>query len=201
MEELSVGYWNNEDYNPSSYKSSDKLEWIWRKGLNWGKTMVVTGVDITSAPLFLPPFVALSIVGFAFSVPAGFAFVTYACTEKFVSGLLPMPTDDTDKGYGQDEDEDEESEEGYNEIGLNKNKGGKYRETVEESLYDQDANEYMKHEEQILSTSAVADIVEGIRQAEEEISSMKNQLPVDSSQLDVVEADLGLENEKEEKRH
>lgn len=140
MEYPSEEYWEVADYSQSyplddysqSYESKSKLGRIWSTGLNIGKKMVVTGVVISSAPFVLPPLMALSALGVAFSVPAGFAFATYACSEKLMDKLLPMPSppplvedgvmstteeedrfyrDDVGKGYEEDEDIDAEERE------------------------------------------------------------------------------------------
>lgn len=140
MEYPSEDYWEVDDCSQSyplddyseSYESKSKLGRIWSTGLNIGKKMVVTGVVISSAPFVLPPLMALSALGVAFSVPAGFAFATYACSEKLMDKLLPMPSppplvddgvistteeedrfyrDELGKGFEKDEDIDAEERE------------------------------------------------------------------------------------------
>ncbi|KAL2941558.1 hypothetical protein RDABS01_029908, partial [Bienertia sinuspersici] len=88
------GYWEMEDFEDysKSYECEGKLSRIWRSGVNLGKKMVITGVMVSSAPFVLPPLVALSAIGVAFSVPAGFVFCSYACGEKLMNTLLPMPS-------------------------------------------------------------------------------------------------------------
>ncbi|XP_021734428.1 midasin-like [Chenopodium quinoa] len=132
IEEIDPGdeeeYWKVQDYKnySKSYESNSKLSRIWRGGVNLGKKMVVTGVVVSSASFVLPPLVVLSAIGVAFSVPAGVVIVSYACGEKLLNTLLPMPLalpyegngpmysdesgkyivyeDDVDKGYEGDED-------------------------------------------------------------------------------------------------
>lgn len=86
--------WGMEEYYPCSSgedESESKVSWLWNRGLKLGKKVVMTGVVISSAPLFLPPLVVASALGFAVSVPFGVVFASYACTEKLMSKLLPMP--------------------------------------------------------------------------------------------------------------
>ncbi|WJZ85838.1 hypothetical protein VitviT2T_005355 [Vitis vinifera] len=78
-----------QDY--SSSDGSDKMNWILDKGLMLGKKALLTGIVISSVPFVLPPLVVFSALGLAFSVPSGLAVATYACTEKIMSKLLPMP--------------------------------------------------------------------------------------------------------------
>ncbi|GAB2277203.1 hypothetical protein Dimus_011910 [Dionaea muscipula] len=83
--------WSIEEYSLPEERNS-RLRWICDRGLWLGKRIAVTGVVISSAPFVLPPLVVLSALGVAFSVPFGFVFVSYACTEKLVSSLLREPT-------------------------------------------------------------------------------------------------------------
>lgn len=82
------------DYSPyleDGETEKSKLGWVVDTGLNVGKKLVITGVVISSVPLVLPPLVVISALGFAFSVPFGVVFASYACTEKLMSKLLPSP--------------------------------------------------------------------------------------------------------------
>ncbi|XWS57324.1 hypothetical protein CRYUN_Cryun09bG0164200 [Craigia yunnanensis] len=65
-----------------------KLDWM----LRLGRKILVTGIVISSAPLVLPPLIAISAIGFVCSVPCGIFLVSYACTETVMSRLLPMPS-------------------------------------------------------------------------------------------------------------
>ncbi|GFZ05926.1 hypothetical protein Acr_18g0000960 [Actinidia rufa] len=80
--------WEIQEYSKSE-GSNNVVSWILEKGLNLGKKIVITGVVISSAPLVLPLLVVISALGFAVSVPFGFVFASYACTEKLMSKLLP----------------------------------------------------------------------------------------------------------------
>ncbi|XP_021772382.1 uncharacterized protein LOC110736472 [Chenopodium quinoa] len=132
IEEIDPGdeeeYWKIQDFKNYSkfYESNSKLSRIWKRGVSIGKKMVVTGAVVSSASFVLPPLVVLSAIGVAFSVPAGFVIVSYACGEKLLNTLLPMPLalpyegngpmysdesgeyivygDDVDNGYEGDED-------------------------------------------------------------------------------------------------
>ncbi|PSS05042.1 Retrotransposon-like protein [Actinidia chinensis var. chinensis] len=80
--------WEIQEYSKSE-GSNNVVSWILENGLNLGKKIVITGVVISSAPLVLPLLVVISALGFAVSVPFGFVFASYACTEKLMSKLLP----------------------------------------------------------------------------------------------------------------
>ncbi|XP_010674689.2 uncharacterized protein LOC104890795 [Beta vulgaris subsp. vulgaris] len=269
MEDFDPGdeeYWDMEDFEGYSKcdENNSKLSRIWRKGVNLGKKMVVTGVVVSSAPFVLPPLVALSAIGFAFSVPAGFVFVTYACGEKLLNILLPMPSstpfepmysdeeeygvygDDVHRGYEEDADTEgalnEFEEDTRNGIDIEDievdskeyeedtkhgtemriefadendkeiddhdrtpiGKDGldegslKVSEVVEEGGYEEDVGEYMDDEEQHLESKAIPEILEGIQEAEREISLMENEegrMPRDSLRAVVVAAHVDGENE------
>lgn len=77
--------------SPGEEECKRKASWILSKGLQLGKTILITGVVISSAPVVLPPLVVVSAVGFAVSVPAGVVVASYACTEKLMNKFLPMP--------------------------------------------------------------------------------------------------------------
>ncbi|XP_022897991.1 calponin homology domain-containing protein DDB_G0272472-like isoform X1 [Olea europaea var. sylvestris] len=86
--------WEIENENGSSSFEEEKIEksrmgWILDKSLSLGKKVVITGIVISSAPLVLPPLVVISAIGFAFSVPFGFVYASYACSERLMSKLLP----------------------------------------------------------------------------------------------------------------
>ncbi|KAK9292831.1 hypothetical protein L1049_020811 [Liquidambar formosana] len=96
--------WKIQEYSSPSGGSS-KVSWILNKGLCLGKKFVVTGIVISSAPLVLPPLVVLSALGLASSVPFGFYFASYACTDKLMSKLLSRPTPPLMLDYGTDDEE------------------------------------------------------------------------------------------------
>ena len=81
----------SEFQEDSSSDGGGKMNWMLDKGLILGKKALFTGILISSAPFVLPPLVVLSALGLAFSVPSGLAVASYACTEKIMSKLLPMP--------------------------------------------------------------------------------------------------------------
>lgn len=110
----------SEEWEVQGHSSSDgsnsKVSWILHKGLNLGKKIVITGVVISSAPLVLLPLVVISALGFAFSIPFGLVFASYACTEKLMSKLLPGPRYPLMLGSGtptKGEVEEEETEFGF----------------------------------------------------------------------------------------
>ncbi|XP_012834802.1 PREDICTED: uncharacterized protein LOC105955595 isoform X2 [Erythranthe guttata] len=91
-----------------SEEEKSRLRWLIDVGLRLGKKIVIAGFVITSAPLILPPLVVVSSVGFAFSVPFGVVFASYAFTQKLMSKLLPSPP--LPLPYGGNEEEREEME-------------------------------------------------------------------------------------------
>lgn len=245
MQDPHEEYWEVED-DSHSYESNGKLRWIWRKGLSLGKKIIVTGALLSSAPVVLPPLVVISAFGFVFNLPAGFAYVTYACTEKLMKSLLPMPSqprllehgkffsdeeeymvdgDDVDKGYSEDEaieaeeeefeedirkgvemrieliDEDNNKIDDYDQIPVNKDEVDrrmKVDEIVEKEGYEEDVGDYMEDEEQPLNSNAIPEILDGIREAEDEISSKereRDEMPIDSLRAVVVAAEVGGEDE------
>ncbi|KAL7109646.1 hypothetical protein ACP275_06G187100 [Erythranthe tilingii] len=102
------------DFHPQLYGVSDseeeksRLRWLIDAGLSLGKKLAIAGFVVTSAPLILPPLVVVSSLGFAFSVPFGVVFASYAFTQKLMSELLPSPP--LALSYGGNEEEREEME-------------------------------------------------------------------------------------------
>ncbi|KAL8154599.1 hypothetical protein AgCh_000094 [Apium graveolens] len=94
MEDLDKDCEVDDDYS-SKKEMNGKVSWVIDKGIWLGKKAVITGAVITSAPLVLPPLVVFSTLGLACSVPFGFVFATYACTQKIMSALLPTPESDS----------------------------------------------------------------------------------------------------------
>ncbi|KAL0382549.1 UNVERIFIED_CONTAM: hypothetical protein Scaly_0542200 [Sesamum calycinum] len=95
MEDPSVE-WEIVDYSPSFEEEDGEAEktrlgWVLSAGLSLGRKLVITGVVVSSVPLVLPSLVVISALGFAFSVPFGVVFASYACTQKVMSRLLPSP--------------------------------------------------------------------------------------------------------------
>ncbi|KAI5554985.1 hypothetical protein BDE02_19G050300 [Populus trichocarpa] len=76
------------------------VSWILNKGLSVGKMILVTGFVISSAPVFLLPFVVVSAIGFACSVPYGLFLASYALTEQLMSKLLPASSHISLEYYG-----------------------------------------------------------------------------------------------------
>ncbi|KAL7148491.1 hypothetical protein ABFS83_06G181500 [Erythranthe nasuta] len=102
------------EFYPQLYGVSDseeeksRLRWLIDVGMRLGKKLVIAGFVVTSAPLILPPLVVVSSLGFAFSVPFGVVFASYAFTQKLMSKLLPSPP--LAFPYGGNEEEREEME-------------------------------------------------------------------------------------------
>ncbi|KAF9606097.1 hypothetical protein IFM89_023120 [Coptis chinensis] len=109
MEEETSEEWKADEYE-SDGGNSKMSSVIWRVG----KKIVISGIVITSAPFVLPPVLLVSTVGFAFAVPFGLVLASYACTEKIMSKLLPLPSSPSEygeEGVGGMDMEEEEFEE------------------------------------------------------------------------------------------
>ena len=83
-------YLSEPDGNNNS--GGGKVSWVFNKGLNLGKKILVAGFVASSAPLVVPPLVVASAIGIAVSVPYAFFFASHVCTENLMSKLLPRPT-------------------------------------------------------------------------------------------------------------
>lgn len=81
--------WSIQEY-PLEEKSGT-LRWMLDKGFTVGKKILVTGFVLTSAPVVVPPLAVISLIGLASSVPLGIMWASYACTNKVMSKLLPLP--------------------------------------------------------------------------------------------------------------
>ncbi|XP_075498178.1 uncharacterized protein LOC142536750 [Primulina tabacum] len=79
----------SEEEDGGSSEKSTKMGYVLDKGLSLGKKLMVTGFVVSSVPLLLPPLLVVSALGFTFSLPFGFIYASYACTEKLMSKLLP----------------------------------------------------------------------------------------------------------------
>ncbi|KAK1400568.1 hypothetical protein POM88_000173 [Heracleum sosnowskyi] len=102
MEDLDMDCEVDDDYS-STKPMNGKVTWMIDKGIWLGKKVVITGAVISSVPLVLPPLVVFSTLGLACSVPFGFVFATYACTQKIMSKLLPTPEASSVLEYNKDD--------------------------------------------------------------------------------------------------
>ncbi|KAK4436123.1 hypothetical protein Salat_0776000 [Sesamum alatum] len=114
MEDPSVE-WEIVNYPPCSEEEDGEAEktrlgWVLSAGLSLGRKLVITGVVVTSVPLVLPSLIVVSALGFAFSVPFGVVFASYACTQKVMNKLLPSPATPIQTVETVLEDEEEEEE-------------------------------------------------------------------------------------------
>ncbi|CAN1162534.1 hypothetical protein LINPERHAP2_LOCUS24549 [Linum perenne] len=71
---------------------SGKEGWILEKGLTLGKRLLITGFVVSSAPVVVPPFLVISAIGFACSIPYGLFLATYSFNEILMPKLFPLPT-------------------------------------------------------------------------------------------------------------
>ncbi|KAL3523406.1 hypothetical protein ACH5RR_016240 [Cinchona calisaya] len=161
--------WDVEEYYTDSggEECKSKVRWILNKGLQLGKTVVIAGFVMSSAPLVLPPLVVVSALGFAVSVPFGVVFASYACTEKLMSKLLPIPASSPMLEYDtrliKDGEEEEEGQSAFagefvleervkEQMGDTKEEVDQenvYKdETFKEKGYEEDVGEYLEGEDE-----------------------------------------------------
>ncbi|XP_031105352.1 stress response protein NST1-like [Ipomoea triloba] len=97
MEGGEVEYWRIDEQCGLEEEEDEKgivsktTRWVLKAGLRLGKKVVITGIAVSSAPLVLPPLITICVVGFIVLVPVGVVLGSYACTEKLMSKLLPIP--------------------------------------------------------------------------------------------------------------
>nr|GMC70780.1 ABC transporter F family member 4-like isoform X1 [Ipomoea batatas] len=98
MEGGEVEYWRIDEQSGLEEEEEDgkgivskTTRWALKAGLRLGKKVVITGIAVSSAPLVLPPLITICVVGFIVLVPVGVVLGSYACTEKLMSKLLPIP--------------------------------------------------------------------------------------------------------------
>ncbi|XP_062084225.1 uncharacterized protein LOC133790570 isoform X2 [Humulus lupulus] len=149
------GEWEIVDYPSNDDDFSEgKMGWILNKGLGLGKKILITGFVMSSAPLVIPPLVVISAIGFVASVPSGIFLASYACTEKLMNKLLPMPYRDGEDYYiDMEKEEDEERKDIQREV--------KTRIELEDEKASKDENEG-------------ADYVEGVKGNAVEITIEEN---------------------------
>jgi hypothetical protein len=161
--------WKIEEY--SAEADGGKVRWILNKGLMIGRKILITGIVVSSAPIVLPPLLALSAIGFIVSVPSGFLLASYACSEMLMRKLL---SNDEEEVYW-DEEKEEEGEGFVGEDYMEKEEEELMEETkgrvemrielvdeevgennedvveyVEENGYEEDGEEYLDGEERPL---------------------------------------------------
>lgn len=162
--------WESQGYE----ENSGRMRWIIDKGLALGKKMLITGFVISSAPVVLPPLMFISAVGVACSVPYGLFLASYACTEKIMSKLLPIPKTPL---FVEDSLTKYEVDSGFrgkvemkNEDEVNALKGGLYAqkefEVVEKNGYEEDVNEDVEREKE--SSKDIDIQIEGTLEKEKE---------------------------------
>lgn len=121
-----------EEWQIQKYRregNEGKVSWILNKGLTLGKKILLSGFVISSAPLVLPPLLVISAIGFVVALPSGVFLATYACSEKLMSKLLPLPESDQEEPEETEEREDTDIHRGVKR---------KKVESVEEVLGDRD---------------------------------------------------------------
>ncbi|CAN0881839.1 hypothetical protein LINGRAHAP2_LOCUS14465 [Linum grandiflorum] len=94
-------YWVSHEYGSGP---------VVEKGLTLGKRLLITGFVVTSAPVVVPPFLVISALGFACSIPYVLFLATYSFTEILMPKLLPLPPQDhqfVDHNNGYEGDDDQ----------------------------------------------------------------------------------------------
>ncbi|GFP90044.1 hypothetical protein PHJA_001148200 [Phtheirospermum japonicum] len=110
MEENEMEEWEIVEYYSirDDNEKRSKLGWILDTGMSLGKKAIITGVVVSSIPVLVPPLVIISALGCALSIPFGFVFASYACTDKLMSKLLPAPSPPLEYDYHEDEEQEEQ---------------------------------------------------------------------------------------------
>lgn len=78
-------------FEPNTNNGS-KVNYVFKKGLNMGKKILVFGFVATSVPIVLPGFVVASAIGLVVSMPCALFLVSHSCTQNLMSKLLPQPS-------------------------------------------------------------------------------------------------------------
>ncbi|KAL9257602.1 hypothetical protein AKJ16_DCAP03569 [Drosera capensis] len=241
--------WSIEE-NSSPVERNSKWKRLWDGSVSLGKKIVLAGAVVSSAPLVLPSLVALSAFGVAFSVPFGFVFASYACTEKIMSSLLKEPTSPLEYGLSRHGTLNVESGQSFDEEALGSGYGEDYDREAEEEEFGEDEKrwvemriEFMDESDgdikeaesspkdnhgdvnlnidkkdviiedddgykedfdespgkQALKSDDGGDILNGIKEAEEEISSMEERgekLPTKTADAVLFAAEVGGEKDR-----
>nr|GMC76280.1 ABC transporter F family member 4-like isoform X1 [Ipomoea batatas] len=122
MEGGEVEYWRIDEQSGLEEEEDDKgivsktTRWALKAGLRLGKKVVISGIVVSSAPLVLPPLITICVVGFIVLVPVGVVLGSYACTEKLMSKLLPIPLLEYHSQDGNHQVEEEFGEELYGRV-------------------------------------------------------------------------------------
>lgn len=123
--------WEIEEY--ACEDNGGKMSWLLNNGLRLGKKVLITGIVVSSTPLVIPPLLAISAIGFVVSIPSGLLLASYACSERFMTKLLPgpaLPSHLLDFGLASDDEEVEEEHEGCEgDIGMEKEEEEQMEET------------------------------------------------------------------------
>ncbi|XP_057788812.1 uncharacterized protein LOC131005763 isoform X2 [Salvia miltiorrhiza] len=99
---------DDDDWRIEEYEGEKQEDWNWM--MDAAKKVVMAGIVISSAPLLLPPFLVVSALGFALSLPSGVVLASYACTRKLMTKLLPPPQPLLLPYHDEEEEEEEEEE-------------------------------------------------------------------------------------------
>ncbi|VFQ92652.1 unnamed protein product [Cuscuta campestris] len=132
---------NNKIIRNNVFKSRGRkrliIRWLLERGVRLGRNVIMAAAVVSSAPLVLPPLLAISAVGFVVWVPAGVVVAGYAAVEKLMAALLPLPQlpssstphDDDEKDFDEEGEEvfaiDENLTEGVGECLKREDGGGK----------------------------------------------------------------------------
>ncbi|KAK9138599.1 hypothetical protein Sjap_009193 [Stephania japonica] len=163
-----------------------KMRLILNKGWGVGKKIIITGVVISSAPIVLPPLVVFSTLGFAFAVPFGVYFASYACMDKIMSKLLSSPPSEEDE-EGEEQMVGVEGEVGYVE-------GEKAKPVADADIGEE--NEQNVEEAKVEETMEIEEVKKPIAESKDE-SKKGEEVPVQEVEKRKSEGGIGNAQEKE----
>ena len=89
----------SQNWSEPNTNNGSKVNYVFKKGLNVGKKILVFGFVATSVPIVLPGFVVASAIGLVVSMPCALFLVSHSCTQNLMSKLLPQPSP-THQGRG-----------------------------------------------------------------------------------------------------
>ncbi|KAJ0539061.1 hypothetical protein HanHA300_Chr08g0282061 [Helianthus annuus] len=203
--------WKIQEYSSSEEDDEDDKPTVVRRilsnGYVIGKEFVITGIFISSAPLVVPPLVVVSAIGYAFTVPFGVLFASYACTNKIMSMLLPTPSSPPRLEYysGEVQQEDDEMMDcklglGLGLDGVVETNEGDYGAEVDGFVTDKEDNELVEDVNQEVETEIVFGLRDDYRQeGETSIANVHEDVDEREMEMEMEDDMLQRVNDTEEK--
>ncbi|KAJ0764953.1 hypothetical protein HanPI659440_Chr08g0298001 [Helianthus annuus] len=166
--------WKIQEYSSSEEDDEDDKPTVVRRilsnGYVIGKEFVITGIFISSAPLVVPPLVVVSAIGYAFTVPFGVLFASYACTNKIMSMLLPTPSSPLRLEYysGEVQQEDDDCKLGLGLDVVVETNEGDYGAEVDDFVTEREDNELVEDvNQEVHETEMVFELGDDYRQPDD----------------------------------